>query len=251
MKVLRYFAVALDSIRANKLRSSLTMLGIIIGVAAVLTTMGIGSGAAASITEQIESQGTNLLSVSPTGGSSTLTMGDAEALSDRSLHPALLTVVPEYTASATLTNGSSESQTQVVGVLPAYAPVRNLEAAAGRFFSEEETEANLRVVVLGGTVAADLFAVAAEALNQQVRINGEPFQVVGVLKESGSAGHLADPTAAPLCPSASPRAGFSTRYRGDYTITAMSIQADGTRMEEAERQTVHLAFAPPAWPERR
>ena len=238
MKVLRYFVVALDSIRANKLRSSLTMLGIIIGVAAVLTTMGIGSGAAASITQQIESQGTNLLSVSPTGGGSTLTMGDAEALSDRSLHPALLTVVPEYTASATLTNGSSESQTQVVGVLPAYAPVRNLEAAAGRFFSEEETEANQRVVVLGDTVAADLFAVAAEALNQQVRINGEPFQVIGVLKKSGSAG-FGGPDSRAYVPIgvAQGRLFNAPRYRGDYTITAISIQADGTRMEEAERQT--------------
>ncbi len=237
MKVLRYFAVALDSIRANKLRSSLTMLGIIIGVAAVLTTMGIGSGAAASITQQIESQGTNLLSVSPTGGSSTLTMGDAEALSDRLLHPALLTVVPEYTASAALTNGSSESQTQVVGVLPAYAPVRNLEAAAGRFFTDAETEANLRVVVLGDTLAADLFAVAAEALNQEVRINGEPFQVIGVLKESGSAG-FGGPDSRAFVPIgvAQGRLFNAPRYRGDYTITAMSIQADGTRMEEAERQ---------------
>ena len=142
MKVIRYFGVALDSIRANKLRSSLTMLGIIIGVAAVLTTMGIGAGAAASITERIESQGVNLLSVnSGNGGSgSTLTMGDAEALADGSIHPDLVVVVPEYSSSATLTAGATDSQNQVVGTLPDYATVRNLETQSGRFFNVEETE---------------------------------------------------------------------------------------------------------------
>ncbi len=111
--------------------------------------------------------------------------------------------------------------------------MRNLEAAAGRFFSERR-RANLRAVVLGGTVAADLFAVAAEALNQQVRINGEPFQVVGVLKESGSAG-FGGPDSRAFVPIgvAQGRLFNAPRYRGDYTITAMSIQADGTRMEEA------------------
>ena len=99
MRVLRYFPVAFDSIRANKLRSSLTMLGIIIGVAAVLSTIGIGQGASAQITEQIASQGTNLLTVSPgattvggvrtTGSASTLTVGDAEALADKTYHPDL------------------------------------------------------------------------------------------------------------------------------------------------------------------
>ncbi len=241
MKVIRYFAVALDSIRANKLRSSLTMLGIIIGVAAVLTTMGIGSGAAASITQRIESQGTNLLSVNAGGGggstSSTLTMGDAEALSDISLHPALLVVVPEYTASATLTNAATDSQSQVVGTSPAYAVVRNLEMAAGRFFDEAENDVNERVLVLGNTVAADLFAVADDALGQQVRVNGEPFMVVGVLAESGSAG-FGGPDSRANVPIgvAQGRLINAPRYRGDYTITGLSIQADGTRMDAAELQ---------------
>ncbi len=241
MKVIRYFAVALDSIRANKLRSSLTMLGIIIGVAAVLTTMGIGSGAAASITQRIESQGTNLLSVNAGGGggatASTLTMGDAEALSDISLHPALLVVVPEYTASATLTNAATDSQSQVVGTSPAYAVVRNLEMAAGRFFDEAENDVNERVLVLGNTVAADLFAVADDALGQQVRVNGEPFMVVGVLAESGSAG-FGGPDSRAYVPIgvAQGRLFNAPRYRGDYTITGLSIQADGTRMDAAELQ---------------
>ena len=237
MKIVRYFIVALDSIRANKLRSSLTMLGIIIGVAAVLTTMGIGSGAAASITQSIESQGTNLLSVNAASSTSTLTMGDVAALSDTALHPALITVVPEYTSNATLTNGSTDSQNQVIGVLPAYASVRNLKMAAGRFFDDQEVETNERVAVLGDTAAEDLFAVAASALGQKVRINGEPFQIVGVLEESGSAGFGGPDTSAYVpIGVAQGRLFNAPRYRGQYTITAMSIQADGTQMKEAERQ---------------
>ena len=240
MRAIRYFGVALDSIRANKLRSSLTMLGIIIGVAAVLTTMGIGAGAAASITERIESQGTNLLSVnSGSGGSgSTLTMGDAEALSDSSIHPDLVAVVPEFSSSATLTAGSTDSQNQVVGTLPDYASVRNLETQTGRFFNADETEASERAAVLGATVAGDLFGVAADALGQQVRIGGEPFRVIGVLEESGSSG-FGGPDSQVYVPIgvAQERLFNAARYRGDYTVTALSVQAaDGERMEQAERQ---------------
>ncbi len=145
MKVLRHFAVALDSIRANKLRSSLTMLGIIIGVAAVLTTMGIGKGAAASITEQIESQGTNLLSVSPTGGSFHSTMGDAEALSRTVFkpHPACSRssrVYGQRHLDQRVERKPDASGGRAAGVCAGAQP-----RGGGRpLFSEEETEANLR-----------------------------------------------------------------------------------------------------------
>ena len=240
MRILRYFGVALSSIRANKLRSSLTMLGIIIGVAAVLTTMGIGAGAAASITERIESQGTNLLSVSSGGGGtgSTLTMGDANALSDRRLHSEVVTVVPEFSSSATLTAGSTDSQNQVVGTLPAYFQVRNLDTQEGRFFDEEETVSKARVTVLGATVASDLFGSESYALDQTVRIGSEPFVVIGVLEESGGSG-FGGPDSQVYVPIgvAQERLFNADRYRGDYTITAMSIQAaDGDHMDEAETQ---------------
>lgn len=240
IKAIRYFGVALDSIRANKLRSSLTMLGIIIGVAAVLTTMGIGAGAAASITERIESQGTNLLSVNSDGGSSgsTLTMGDAEALSDPVLHPDLVAIVPEYSSSATLVASSTDSQNQVVGTVPEYISVRNLETQAGRFFNEEEVEINSRVAVLGSTVAEEFFGTAGNALDQRLRIGNELFDVIGILEESGSSG-FGGPDSRVYVPIgvAQKRLFNAERYRGDYTITGMSIQAtDGERMEQAEQQ---------------
>ena len=113
MRVFEYLPVALQSIAAHKLRAILTMLGIIIGVTAVLTTMGIGQGAAANITQRIQSQGTNLLTISPgasnrggvrgEGGSAgTLNMADVQSLRNQEAHPALALVAPEYSASARL-----------------------------------------------------------------------------------------------------------------------------------------------------
>src|SRR5688572_10693077 len=154
MKILRYFPVAFDSIFAHKLRSALTMLGIVIGVAAVLSTIGIGQGASAQITEQIASQGTNLLTINPgattQGGvrtsdsAATLTVGDAEALADKALHPDLAAIASTYMGNAQLVNGSSNTSGQVVGTTTAYMGIRNLEISTGEFLSEEDVlEQNL------------------------------------------------------------------------------------------------------------
>ena len=160
MKLIRYCRVALDSILINKMRSILTMLGIIIGVAAVLSTVGIGQGATAQITKQVQSQGTNLLTVTAgasnvggvnggSGSAGTLTMGDATALADQTFHPAVGVVAPAYNGNAQLINGSTNSQNQVVGTTPSYQTIHNLEVASGRFLSEDDVVQDSQVVVLG------------------------------------------------------------------------------------------------------
>jgi putative ABC transport system permease protein len=233
MKAIRYLRVALESITAHKLRAILTMLGIIIGVAAVLTTMGIGRGAAANITESIESQGTNLLSVSPgssnvgglrgeAGSASTLTMGDVKALQDTDLHPTLALVAPEYSSNARLVYSGTNSQNQVVGVTAAYAQVRNLAVASGRFLTEADSQAH--IVVLGSELAADLFGTE-NPVGLSLRIDGEPFQVVGVLEESGGFGPSSPDTGAYVpIEVAQGRLFNADRYRGEYTVSGISIQ---------------------------
>ncbi len=257
MKILKYLWVALDSIRANKLRASLTMLGIIIGVAAVLTTMGIGSGAAASITSRIESQGTNLLTINSgnsrgigggasagSGATTTLTMGDVAALADKQLHPELTLVVPEYSSSTTLVNGDKNSSQQVIGTTPDYATVRNLTVEYGRFFNEEEVAKSSAVVVLGATLAKDLFGTV-DPVGQAVRIKSQPFTVVGVLKSSGGAGFGSNDNRAfaPISV-AQGRLFNAPRYRGTYTISSMSIKgADKNQLDVAQKrieQTLRL-----------
>ena len=257
MKIIRYFRVALESILANKLRASLTMLGIIIGVAAVLTTMGIGSGAAASITSQIESQGTNLLTISAgssrgggggaTSGNSattTLTMGDAETLANRTLHPELAMVAPEYSSSTTFVNGDLDSTQQVIGTTPIYAIVRNLTVENGRFFTQEEVDNSSAVIVLGSTLASDLFE-NTDPVGQTVRVANQPFQVIGVLKSSGGAGFGSNDNRAfaPISV-AQGRLFNAPRYRGTYTISSMSIKGtDKNQMDLAQtriEQTLRL-----------
>jgi putative ABC transport system permease protein len=224
------------------------MLGIIIGVAAVLTTMGIGRGAAANITERIESQGTNLLTISPgassvgglsggAGSASTLTMGDAKALQDLTLHPTLALVAPEYGANARLVVGDTNTQNQVTGVTADYAEVRNLEVASGRFLTPTDNEGQSRVAVLGSELAGDLFA-AENPVGLSVRINGEPYQVVGVLEETGGFGRTTPDTQAYIpIEVAQGRLFNAPRYRGDYTVSSINVQVvDEDQVDEAQSQ---------------
>lgn len=248
MRIIKYLQVAVETIAAHKLRAILTMLGIIIGVAAVLTTMGIGRGAAANITERIQSQGTNLLSISPGassvgglsggGGSArTLTIGDAEALLNAELHPALALVAPEYGASARLVYGDTNTQNTVTGVTAEFAQVRNLAVASGRFLSAEDGQAQSQVVVLGSELAADLFD-GENPVGLSVRINGEPFQVIGVLAETGGFGRTSpDSQAYVPIPVAQGRLFNAPRYRGEYTVTGISIQVvNDSQVDAAQAQ---------------
>jgi putative ABC transport system permease protein len=247
MRLFRYFPVAIDSIRAHKLRSFLTMLGIIIGVAAVLSTVGIGQGASAQITEQIASQGTNLLTVSPgatvsggvrtTGSASTLTVGDADALADKTYHPDLAEIAPSYNGNAQLVNGSTNTSAQVVGTTAAFMSIRNLEVASGAFLSDEQVLALDNVIVLGANVASDLFG-QANVVGQTVRVNNEPFIVTGVLAESGGTGFnsVDDQAFIPLGV-AQGRLFSAPRYRGEYTVSSINISAvDESRISNAMEQ---------------
>lgn len=242
MNMLRYFGVAIDSIFAHKLRASLTMLGIIIGVAAVLTTLGFGSGAAADITADIQSGGVNLLTVNSGGSGGTnstskLTLADAEALADESAFPMLNFVAPQYGANATFTQDGEEGSYQVIGTIADYATVTDLEMDRGQFFSAAQVDTNDSVVVLGATVATDLFGTT-DVVGESVRINNNSFQIIGVLEESGGAGFGSNDSRAfvPI-EVAQGRLFNAERYRGSYAITAISIQvATEEAMEAAEQQ---------------
>ncbi len=248
MKAIKYFQVAVESIVAHKMRAILTMLGIIIGVAAVLTTMGIGRGAAANITARIESQGTNLLTINPgasnTGGlgggagsAQTLTLGDANALLDRELHPSLALVAPDYSANARLVSGHTNNQYTVVGITADYPTVRNLEIASGRLLTQAEITNQSQVTVLGSEVVSELFG-AEDPVGLTVRINGQPFQVVGILKEIGGFGRNRPDEQAFVPIGVAQGLLFNApRYRGEYTISNINIQVvSADQIDAAQRQ---------------
>jgi putative ABC transport system permease protein len=253
MRILRYLRVALESITAHKLRAILTMLGIIIGVAAVLTTMGIGRGAAADITERIESQGTNLLTIFPgasnvgglsggAGSITTLTMGDVNALQDTGLHPAVALVAPDYSDSARLVYGDTNTQNTVVGVTADYAKVRNQEVASGRYLTPSDNQEQAHVVVLGSELAADLFE-SENPVGLNTRINGEPFQVVGVLKEVGGFGR-GNPDTQAYVPIevAQGRLFNADRYRGEYIVSSIYVQVVSQDQTDAAQRQIETTL---------
>ncbi len=187
----------LEAVRTHRLRSSLTMLGILIGIAAVILTVGLGEGAQAKVSSQINALGSNLLIVSPGsstsssgvrggfGSASTLTVSDAAALSNKTVAPDIKAVAPTVSTSESLTAGSTNWTTSVVGSQPDWLPVRARTLSAGRFINAGDVSSRAAVVVLGTTTAQELFG-GASAVGQTVTINDIPFQVIGELTPIGS-----------------------------------------------------------------
>lgn len=196
MNWLETIRTSLDAIRSHRMRSGLTMLGILIGIAAVILTVGLGQGAQQSITSAINSLGTNLLVISPgssssggvrggAGSATTLTLADADALRNKTVAPDIAAVAPTTTRQTTLTAGSANWTTSVVGSTPDWQPVRARTLAEGRFLTDDDAVAEAAVTVLGPATAQQLFS-GADPLGQTVAVNGTPLTVVGVLASAGS-----------------------------------------------------------------
>lgn len=187
----------------NKMRTGLAMLGIVIGIASVIALLSIGEASQQSITAQIQSLGSNLLTVSPgaqrtsglvrgaSGGGTTLTYDDAKALSSDQSLTAIKTVLPIYSSRSQIVYADENTNTQVYGITPDYMKARNIEVVSGTNISQNDLNGNTNVVILGPTVLTNLFgenAVAEKAIGQSIRIGSLNFSVIGVTKEKGGSG---------------------------------------------------------------
>ena len=193
MNLLATLRVALNALRVNLLRSVLTMLGIIIGVAAVITMLAVGSGAEARIKEQIKSLGSNLMIITAgartangarigTGITPDLTEDDAAAITREV--PEVEAVAPTYRGSAQVVFGNANWATQVFGITPDYFTVRNWTLESGRMFEPAEMSGAGKVALIGQTVARELFG-DADPMDQTIRIKNVPVTIVGVLGRKG------------------------------------------------------------------
>jgi putative ABC transport system permease protein len=203
-------SVALEALRANKLRSFLTMLGIVIGVSAVIAMVALGRGAQRSVNERIAALGTTLLTVQPgqargAGGVASssdravLTLDDATAVEQRAEH--VIAVQPEMSRQMQVQYRDQNTNTTVAGVTANYLEVRKFTLDAGRMFSSVDDAARRRVAVLGSEVVLDLGATSADALvGDEVRIGGIQFQVIGVLASKGQGGGFFNPDDQVLIP---------------------------------------------------
>ncbi|MEN6348757.1 MAG: ABC transporter permease [Syntrophomonas sp.] len=193
MDLLASFQIAWRSLLVNKLRSLLTMLGIIIGVAAVIIMIALSQGATAGITDRIASMGSNLLMV--TGGGSRgpvrntsvgqLSMEDVKAIKQL---PMVQYVAPEAGTEVTVAAGSATWTASLTGTVPELQSIKNWPASQGGFFTESDVQRNSMVAVLGQTVVSNLFSDGISPLGTRIRLNGLDFTVIGVLTAKGSGG---------------------------------------------------------------
>jgi putative ABC transport system permease protein len=198
MNWLETFRAGAEAIRAHRLRSILTMLGIVIGISSVILTVGLGQGAQDKVKDQISALGSNLLIVSPGsttnssgvrggfGSSTTLTLQDADAIADASVAPDVKAIAPQTSSNAELVAGTTNWTTSVVGTTTSWPQVRKRTLSSGRFFTDQEVADAAHVVVLGADTASELFAGPVSPVGQTVTVDGTELTVIGVLASSGA-----------------------------------------------------------------
>jgi putative ABC transport system permease protein len=234
--------VALGSLRTNAMRSSLTMLGIIIGVAAVIAMISLGEGAQAQVQQQISALGANRLTVRAGSGwsfggrnrGSRLSIEDARAVDAGAT--SITTIVPVLERGASLEYGNLSANLDVIGTWANWPEVNGWTIARGRFFTETEQESRRRVAIVGDGVAADLFPAYVDPIGSSVRLNGVPFEVIGILAPRGDTGFRDqdDTIAVPLSTAQSRL--FGTEYLSSFVAEAES--GDHVTMAMAEIESI-------------
>lgn len=183
MRILQTIRLALKNIVSNKMRSILTMIGIIIGISSVIILVSLVSGSTKSITDQVQSLGTNLISVSVNNNAKKKIQ--LEDMDEIKAIAGVKQAAPSTNVSATVKNGKYSQQTSVTGTTASFMEIRGMKIAHGRFLSDLDMDNRNKVAVLGSNIAQELFGVA-NPVNQEFQVNGNSFKVVGVLEAQGS-----------------------------------------------------------------
>ena len=245
MNLLETIRIGLAGITANKLRSGLTMLGILIGVAAVIVLVAVGNGSSKAVTDQIESLGSNTLTVRSGsfgfGGGSTeartqykdLSLADAEALIDDVLAPDVAAVAPVAQASVTCTYSGTSYDSSVTGTWPSYFGASNATVAEGSYITDDDVNGSRRVAVIGQTVVDELFGTV-DPIGKTMDCNGTPLEIIGVLAEKGSSGFQDsdDVIIAPL-------STVQDQFTGYASVNSILVQAADADSMDAAQQEVY------------
>ena len=266
MNILETFRTGLEAVVTHRLRSSLTVLGIMIGITAVILTVGLGEGAQQQVSSDISALGSNLLTISPGsttsssgirggfGSASTLTAGDATALASKTGAPDIGAVAPTTSESETLVAGTTNWTTTVVGTNPSWLTVRGRSMTEGRFIAGHDLTTRADVVVLGSTTAEELFGVR-DSIGQPVNVNGVTMTVIGVLNTVGSSGSSGSSTTAdqddqaivPITTASTQLFGGTSRNTvGDILVQASSSSTLSAANQEAtaELDSLHQITTP-------
>ncbi|MFA6476071.1 MAG: ABC transporter permease [Candidatus Paceibacterota bacterium] len=235
-----------SALSANKVRSGLTMLGIIIGIASVIAMLAIGQGAQSSITSSIQSMGSNLLTVQPgaqrgpgtavssgRGSARSLKLADAEAIKAIS---SVKAVAPEVTGQYQLSAQGQNTNVRVVGTNSSYPEVKNIQTEDGNFLSESNVKSGSLVVVLGPTTRDDLFGTGASVVGQMVKIKTNNFKIIGVTKAKGGTGFMSQDDIAYI-----PVTTAQRYFSGNEYLSAIDVEAvDAASMTTAQDEITSL-----------
>lgn len=247
MKPTKLIVNGFKNLAVNKMRTGLAILGIVIGIGSVIALVSMGEASKAAVQSQIQSIGSNLLTVSPgfqssggvrgaIGGATTLTNEDAAAITASSKITSVKNVSPEYTGRAQVIAGRNNTNTSIVGVEPVYAQVRKLSLSSGSFITTQHLTGISRVAVIGPTTAEDLFGSGVNPVGQTIRISGKTFQIIGVTKSKGGSGfnNQDDRIYVPL--TTAQKQLFGVKYLTSIALEAISESV----MTEAQNQVGYL-----------
>jgi putative ABC transport system permease protein len=256
MHITENIRIAFRGLAANKLRAALTMLGIMIGVSAVITLLSIGDGVSRFIADQFIGLGTNLVFVMPNlepgQTEATLTMLDAETLADAAMVPDAIGVAPVYFRSGDLQYGGTSHNGTLIASTPDYAAIRGLEIARGRFIDETDYNGRSRVAVLGPETVEILFSEDVDPLGTDIKLQGITFRVIGILEEQGGTafGSRDDLVIVPLTTARERLFSARSQRTGQFLVDMILIQAVSNAavtdvvIDAADtlRQTHNIAF---------
>ncbi|MBC7251378.1 MAG: ABC transporter permease [Anaerolineae bacterium] len=258
MSLIEGLRISLRALSVNKMRAGLTMLGIIIGISAVIILVSVGQGVQAAVGEEMKGIGSNLVFVIPgeleasntsmrsnfirSVNVSTLTYGDALAMADKNNVPDLISVAPEFAGTAKVVYGNKNTQTNISGVTPEFQVVRNFWPVAGSFITHNDVRTKARVAVLGQRVLEELFPPGTNPIGQTIKINRVPFRVIGVMEEKATSSFSDDNDVVYIPLSTAQTRLFGGRdISGDYTVSVIYAKAtDESRLDAARDQIVKL-----------
>lgn len=240
---------SLRTLTVNKLRTGLAILGIVIGIGSVIALVSLGQATQATIQNQIESLGANLLTVSPgsqrsgqvrgQGSVTTLTNGDASAITNSPEVTTILNVSPEYQSRAQVTTAGNNINTQIVGAIPIYADVHKITIDSGNFITQNDVDGMTKVAVIGPQVVSNLFGDGSVPIGQTIRIKGQTFIIIGITASKGGTGFLNQDNIVYVPLSTAQKQLFGVDY-----LSAISLEAKSSSvMTQAENEVGYLILS--------
>lgn len=237
----------INAITANKARSGLTVLGIVIGIASVIVMLAIGTGAQKDITEQIEGIGSNLLMVMPGaqrgfgyavrgggGSAETLTMEDAEIIESKI--ELIKKIAPVSSGRQQVISALNNTNTSITGVTESYSSVKSIEMDQGSFITAKQNSSRAKVAIIGPDTATDLFGEETDIIGEKIRINGISFSIVGISKSKGGSGMTNEDDIVYI-----PLSTYQQYLQGDESLSLINLEVvDSAQMTEAEKQVEEL-----------